>query len=266
MAKRVEKAREAIDKLNASNAIFIDREYLKLKLTELYLTHEYHEKIKVEREERSEALRLARDEQKLMKELENAQEEERRYVTLLDKAKEEAASIVGPKLDAFADQIRMLESDLAEARAKAERAKAMAEQTRSGYVYIISNIGSFGEGVVKIGLTRRLDPMDRVRELGDASVPFTFDTHAIIYSDDAPALERALHGQFDQTRINAQNFRKEFFRASIDEVEDAVKRLAPDAPFFKDIEAQEYRETLSRRRLALESATQAEAVVFPTEL
>ena len=124
----------------------------------------------------------------------------------------------------------------------------MAERTKTGWVYIISNIGSFGKDIVKIGLTRRLEPEDRIRELGDASVPFLFDTHAMIYSEDAPALERALHGEFEPVRVNAENFRKEFFRASLDEVEAAVKRLAPAAGFFRDREAQEYQETLSRRK------------------
>lgn len=263
MEKRILRAAEQIDKLNASNATTINSEYLKLKLTELYLTHEYREKQKAERDERAEELRLAREEQRLLRDLEEAQEQELRFEKLLAQAKAEADSVVGPKLDAFTKQIEKLERDLEAAHAKALRAQAMAERTRSGYVYIISNIGSFGEGVVKIGLTRRLDPMDRVRELGDASVPFIFDTHAIIYSDDAPALERALHGEFEATRINAQNYRKEFFRAALDDVEAAVQRLAPEATFFKDVEAQEYRETLSRRRQALE-AEDKEA--FPAEL
>ena len=265
MEKRVLRAKEQIEKLNASNAIFVSSDFLKLKLEELYLTHEYREKLKAERDERAEAVRLAREEQKLLRDMEEAQEQEEHYARLLDKAKAEAANIVGPKLDAFAEQIEVLERDLAEARAKVARAQAMAKRTRSGYVYIISNIGSFGEGVMKIGLTRRLDPLDRVREVGDASVPFIFDTHAIIYSDDAPALERALHAEFEPTRINAQNYRKEFFRASLDEVEAAVQRLAPDAPFFKDVEAQEYRETLSRRRQALENVDTVPEP-FPAEI
>lgn len=251
MEKRILRAHEQIDKLNASNAIFISSEFVKIKLEELYLTHECREKQKVERDERAEAARLAREEQRLIRDMEEAQSQEEHYARLLEKAKAEAATIVGPKLDAFTAQIEMLERDLAEAHAKVERAQAMAERTRSGYVYIISNIGSFGDGVVKIGLTRRLDPMDRVRELGDASVPFVFDTHAIIYSDDAPALERALHGEFESTRINAQNFRKEFFHASLEDVEAAVQRLAPQASFFRDVEAQEYRETLSKRNQML---------------
>ncbi|MGQ5719883.1 DUF4041 domain-containing protein [Pseudochrobactrum asaccharolyticum] len=251
MEKRILNAHSQIDKLNASNTTYISDGYLKLKLQELYLTHEYREKIKLEREEKAEASRLAREEQKLIRDMERAEEEEARYLRLLDKAKKEAEKSVGPKLDAYNEQIKMLESDLAEAHARFERAQAMAERTRSGYVYIISNIGSFGDDVIKIGLTRRLDPMDRVRELGDASVPFVFDTHAVIYSDDAPALERALHGEFERTRVNAQNYRKEFFRASLDDVEKAVKRLAPEASFFKDVEAQDYRETLARRHQTL---------------
>ena len=127
----------------------------------------------------------------------------------------------------------------------------MAEMTRSGYVYIISNVGSFGEDVVKIGLTRRLDPDDRVRELGDASVPFGFDTHAMIYSDEAPKLEHAMHAEFADRRINMANIRKEFFRVSLEEVEEAVARLAPQAGFFKDREAQEWHETLAKRNRAL---------------
>jgi hypothetical protein len=266
MEKRILNAQAQIDKHNASNAIYITAEFAKLKLMELYLTHEHREKLKAEKEERAEAARLAREEQRLIRDMEQAQEEEEHYQRMLAKAKAEAASVVGPKLDAFAEQIKMLERDLAAAHAKVERAQAMAERTRSGYVYIISNIGSFGGDVVKIGLTRRLDPLDRIRELGDASVPFVFDTHAIIYSDDAPALERALHAEFEPTRVNAQNYRKEFFKASLDQVETAVKRLAPNAPFFKDIEAQEYHETLSRRRQALAQETQAEMAKFPESI
>lgn len=263
MEKRILNAHAQIDKHNASNSVFITKEYLRLKLQELYLTHEYREKVKAERDERAEAARLQREEQKLIRDMERAEEEEARYQRLLDNAKAEAQSVVGPKLDAFQAQIEILEKDLAEAHARFERAQAMAERTRSGYVYIISNVGSFGDDVVKIGLTRRLDPADRVRELGDASVPFLFDTHAIIYSDDAPALERALHAEFEPVRINAQNYRKEFFRAKLDAVEDAVKRLAPDAPFFKDVEAQEYRETLARRNAALLAIEAQSAQAFP---
>ncbi|MBD8651005.1 DUF4041 domain-containing protein [Rhizobium sp. CFBP 13726] len=263
MEKRIVNARQQIDNLNATNDIRITDEYLRQKLIELQLTHEYREKLKAEREERAEMARAAREEQKFLRDMERAEEEEAKYQKLLDKAKTDASKAAADQIGAYNEKILMLEKDLADAHAKFERAQAMAEKTRSGYVYIISNIGSFGEEVVKIGLTRRLDPADRVRELGDASVPFVFDTHAIIYSDDAPALERALHNEFQKTRINAQNFRKEFFRVSIDQVEQAVTRLAPGAPFFKDVEAQEYRETLARRNAMLAAVEPPELVAFP---
>ena len=266
MENRIAKVRKQIDRLNESNTISITNDYFHAKIRELRLTHEYREKLKQEKEERAEAARLAREEQKLIRDLENAQDEEARYETLLKKARAETARIHGEKLEAFNEQIRSLERDLAKAQEKAARAQAMAEKTASGYVYIISNIGSFGDSVVKIGLTRRLDPLDRVRELGDASVPFVFDTHAIIYSDNAPALERALHVEFEAVRINAQNYRKEFFRVGLDEVEDAVKRLAPGAPFFRDIEAQEYRETLAKRHAVLTAADEAQREALPVAI
>lgn len=265
MEKRITKAFEQINALNQSNKVELSAAFLDLKLKELRLTHEQREQLKAEREQRTEAARAAREEQKLLRDMEKAEEEEAHYRKLLDKAKQEAANIVGPKLDTFRNQIDLLEKDLAAAHARFERAQAMAEKTRSGYVYIISNIGSFGPDMVKIGLTRRLDPSDRIRELGDASVPFVFDTHAVIYSDDAPRLEKALHAEFEATRVNTQNARKEFFRTTIDQVEQAVKRIAPDAAFFNDTEAQEYRETLAARD-ALLSPTRSSAMVFPSEI
>jgi hypothetical protein len=266
MEKRIVRAKEQIDKLNAPNAIVITPEFLKLKLEELYLTHEYREKLKMEREERAEAARLAREEQKLLRDLEKAEEEEQHYAKMLAKARAEAARIADHQLETFTEQIEILERDLAQAHAKVARAQAMAEKTRSGYIYIVSNIGSFGPDVVKIGLTRRLDPSDRVRELGDASVPFTFDTHAVIYSEDAPALERALHSEFEDLRVNTRNNRKEFFRVSLDDVEKAVKHLAPNASFFRDVEAQEYRETVARRQAELEQAEKREDLLFPVAI
>lgn len=264
--KRIDNARRQIDKHNASNAVEITERYFNLKLEELRLTHEYREKQKEEREEKAEAARAAREEQRLIRDMEEAEREEAKYQRMLDKAKAEAVSVVGPKLEAYSQQIAILEKDLAEAHAKADRARAMAEMTKTGYVYVISNIGSFGPDFVKIGLTRRLDPSDRVRELGDASVPFLFDTHAMIYSDEAPALEKALHAEFADRRVNAKNMRKEFFRVGLEEVEAAVKRLAPGASFFRDVEAQEYHETLALRKAKLSEMQAASLMTFPAEI
>lgn len=243
MEKRILNAAKQIDKANESMNLRISEQYVSLKLDELHATHEYRERLKMEKEERAELARAEREEKKLLAEADAAEREEERYQKLLEKARSEAGVDEG--------RIAELEASLAEAHATSQRARAMAEMTKSGYVYIISNIGSFGEDVVKIGLTRRLEPDDRVKELGDASVPFGFDTHAMIYSDEAPALESALHKEFADRRVNASNMRKEFFRVSLEEVKEAVKRLAPSASFFSDREAQEWHETISRRKEAL---------------
>ena len=209
MEKRVLSAAAAIDKENTSINLTLNDRFVALKIEELRLTHEYREQLKREKEERAEMARAEKEEKKLLAEAEAAEREEAKYQALLEKARKEADS------DGNRRRIEELEAALAAAHAASERARAMAEMTRSGYVYIISNVGSFGEDVVKIGLTRRLDPDDRIRELGDASVPFGFDTHAMIYSDAAPALEGTLHKEFADRRINMSRFRKEFFRVSL---------------------------------------------------
>ena len=126
-------------------------------------------------------------------------------------------------------KIETLKVRLAELEEREARAKAMSEITRSGYVYVISNPRSFGSEFCKIGMTRRLDPMDRVRELGDASVPFEFDVHAFAYSSDAPALEKRLHDQFEESRVNLVNKRREFFFVEPSRVVEQLMRFDPDA-------------------------------------
>lgn len=134
---------------------------------------------------------------------------------------------------------------------------------RAGYVYVISNIGSFGENIYKIGMTRRLEPMDRVDELGDASVPFTFDVHAMIFSDDAPALEAALHRAFDDRKVNMVNTRREFFHVTLEEIEAVVKKnFDRTVEFTKIPNAEQYRESqMMRRQLGLGTLTRQDAVV-----
>jgi hypothetical protein len=135
----------------------------------------------------------------------------------------------------------------------------MAQLTRSGNVYVISNVGSFGEEVFKIGMTRRLDPMARVHELGDASVPFAFDVHAMIYSEDAPGLENAFHRQFAEKRVNLVNMRKEYFRIGLEEIEAFASSQGVKVEFTKLAEAREYRETLAVREQKKNGAAAAVA-------
>lgn len=265
MEKRIERAFDQINALSETMDMWLSTEFFDLKLKELRLTHEYREKQKQERDHKSEMARLKREEERLVKDAAAAEIEEQRYQKLLDKAQSEATGAVGPKVAEFEAKIAELTRDLEEAHQKAERAKSMAEQTRAGHIYVISNIGSFGDGVFKIGMTRRLDPTDRVRELGDASVPFLFDTHAMVYSEDAPSLEKTLHTAFDARRVNKANDRKEFFRVSLEEIRNEVRNFSPEAEFVEAIEAQEYHETLALIR-SQDNSQQEAADEFPDSI
>ena len=159
---------------------------------------------------------------------------------------------------ASAEQRAQYEAELAEIRSKMQeieergrRAISMAQQTKKGNVYIISNIGSFGEHVYKIGLTRRLDPHERIKELGDSSVPFEFDVHALIEADDAPALEHRLHKHFVLHQVNKVNHRKEFFRCDLAKIREEVEALDLTATWTMAAAAQDYRESLEiEKRIA----------------
>jgi hypothetical protein len=253
MEERIRKSFEAINKLGDVEKVSITGDYLKLKLDEIRLTHEYEQKRYEEREDQRRAREAQREEEKARQEIEKARQEaeiqEAMYQKALEKARVEAARATGAQLQKLTEQISSFESKLDEARQKKERAISRAELTKSGFVYVISNIGSFGENVYKIGMTRRVDPHERVQELGGASVPFPFDTHAILYSTDAPALESGLHQLFAERRLNLVNPRREFYRdVVIDEVEDFVKTKGLSAQFIKQPEAREYRETLAKRQ------------------
>ncbi|MBA3847864.1 MAG: DUF4041 domain-containing protein, partial [Planctomycetes bacterium] len=249
MENRITKAFESINKIGSTNQISITDEYLDLKLQELRLGHELQEKIKEERDEQRRIQEQIREEEKAQRELDRAKEEaereEERSERALEKARAELEQATGAKHAALEDKVKALEQALTDAQAQKQRAISQAQLTKSGYVYIISNVGSFGEHIYKIGMTRRLEPLDRVKELGDASVPFAFDVHAMIWSDDAPELEYMLHCQFATQRVNLVNDRKEFFRVSIDEIEGLAKRNKQDLKLTKAAEAREYRETLA---------------------
>jgi tetratricopeptide (TPR) repeat protein len=249
MKNRIEKAYNDLNKLIMVNHIFITQQYLDLRLEELDLIQEYHEKKQEQLEEQRHIREVMREEERVLREIEEAQreaeKEEERYSKAIEKARAEAEKLSGERQKQMLEKIQNLEEKLREAQEQKERAISRAQMTRSGYVYVISNIGSFGENIYKIGMTRRLEPMDRVKELGDASVPFRFDVHAMIYSEDAPALEYKLHRHFNEQRVNKVNGRKEFFSVSLGDIEEAVKKYHGDIYFTKLAEAEEYRKTLS---------------------
>ncbi len=177
----------------------------------------------------------------IQKAIAEAESEERRHETALERARAE----IGDEARAEAARLQGL---IAEANARKERAVSHAQLTKSGYVYVISNIGSFGEDVFKIGMTRRLEPLDRVRELSGASVPFPFDVHGMVFSEDAPALEARLHRSLEHRRVNLANSRKEFFEAAVEEVQQAVAELGATVELTRLAEARQYRETLAMRK------------------
>lgn len=250
MESRIEKAYGAINALASVQQCRIAPHYLDLKMQELRLSHEWAEKIQTEKEEQRRIREQMREEEQAQRELERAREEAekeaQRAQEVLVKARALAAEAEGPQLQKLNAQIVELERRLVEAERNRERALSRAQMTKSGHVYVISNIGSFGENVFKIGMTRRLDPLDRVRELGDASVPFLFDVHAVIFTEDAPALEAALHRAFAHKRVNLINERKEFFRVPMSEIERVVTANHGKFEWVRDAEAREYRETLAK--------------------
>lgn len=275
MKERITKSFETINKIGESQTVTIQKGYLDLKIKELVLEYEYQLKRQREKEELRAAQEELREEEKVRREFEQAQKEaekeEINYQKALEKARKEIESTTGDKHDKLLEQIAKLEQELKEAQERKERALSMAQQTKRGHVYVISNIGAFGENVFKIGMTRRLEPTDRVKELGDASVPFQFDIHAMIFSDDAPKLENELHKAFTNYKVNMLNYRKEFFNVTIDEIEQKVKETGLDAEIIKLPEAMEYRETiaiLEKLKNQGEQKTIDDLIAeeFPTEL
>ncbi|MGQ2983234.1 DUF4041 domain-containing protein [Flavobacterium sp.] len=246
---RILKSYEAINKLGEGNAVAINRTYYTLKIQELKLEYEYQAKKQREKEAMKAIQDELREEEKAKRDFERAQKqaekEEGIYQRALEKIQREMGVADLETQARLKEQIAVLEAELEEARLRKERALSMAQQTKRGHVYIISNIGSFGENVYKIGMTRRLEPLDRVRELGDASVPFLFDVHAMIYSDEARTLENELHKAFEHRKVNMLNQKREFFKVTLEEIEEQIKILGFKAEFTALAEAMEYRNTLS---------------------
>ncbi|WP_437223888.1 GIY-YIG nuclease family protein [Planctomicrobium sp. SH661] len=192
------------------------------------------------REEQRRMKQQMREELRLQREHEEAiRDAEEKEAELADRLKEALASQAG----IHSREIEELQQQLAEAQAKAERAKSLAQLTKVGHVYILSNIGSFGENVFKVGMTRREDPQHRVRELGDASVPFPFDVHAMISCDNAPALENALHRELTRHRVNRVNLRKEYFKIELKTILQAVRQHHGVIEYVAEPEALEYRDS-----------------------
>jgi Meiotically Up-regulated Gene 113 (MUG113) protein len=195
-----------------------------------------------EREEQARIKAQIREEQlrerEIERELKQLEHEREAIKAALEKALAEAK-------DQHSEEVQRLQARLTEAEEKARRAISQAQLTKSGHVYVISNIGSFGEGIFKVGMTRRQDPNHRILELGSASVPFPFDVHMMISSNDAPALETALHRKLFKLRMNKTNPRKEFFKTDIASIYQVVKEHHGEIEYLADAEALQYRQSLT---------------------
>ena len=217
------------------NAINIEYEYYVQKERQTAEQAAIREQIRQEAEER----RILEQQRK------QVEKEESKYQTEMDNVKELLSKTQDNNMiQKYLDKIKDLEAMLAKVEDKKEEI-INRQNGKAGNVYVISNLGSFGEDVFKVGMTRRLEPMDRVRELGDASVPFSFDVHAMIFSEDAVALESKLHHLLDKYRLNKINVRKEFFKVDIDTIKDFVFQEDPAADFNETMLAEEYRQSLS---------------------
>jgi hypothetical protein len=225
-----------------------------------------------EKEKEREDRERMREEERAQRDFERAQREaaieKAKAEKALETARDALRKATGEHLEAIQAEIKELEKRMADAQSKQDRAVSMAQLTRMGHVYIISNVGSFGENVFKIGMTRRLEPADRVQELSGAAVPYGFDVHAMIFSEDAPGLEAALHIKFADRRLNLVNQRKEYFRVTLNEISEFVHSQGQKIEFVDVPEAKQYRESEAMRLKALQAGEVpvAKEEAFPEQL
>lgn len=249
MKKKLDDAEQLVNYngIPFKNARVLPR-YAELYQTQLKLAIQVKELKQRDKDEQRRIKAEMREEERVQRELKKAQQlAEKEQKSILKAVKEAEA-----KLSESAKEERMilqtkldeLMNKLSEAESKNQRALSMAQQTKQGHIYVISNIGSFGENVFKVGMTRRLEPLDRIKELSDASVPFNFDIHAIVFSEEAPRLERYLHAKLNDKRVNKVNIRKEFFSTTLGEVRAEVETLGLECHWTMKAEALEHRESI----------------------
>lgn len=242
--KKIRQSAESIEKLGKTMSLLITSKYINSKIDELHLAFEYQEKKQEEKDAQKAARAEMREAAKLQKEIaerrKKVEKEQTHYQTAYEKLLKQIE--LNPNSEDLLVKKAELENHLKDIDKSLSDIDYREANQRAGYVYVISNIGAFGENVYKIGMTRRLDPQDRIDELGDASVPFNFDVHAMIFSDDAPALESALHRAFEDRKLNMVNTRREFFNVTLKEIKEVVRKNFDKTVEFIDIpDAEQYR-------------------------
>ena len=262
--EKVFRSAEKLEKLGEVLDVKISAKYLSAKIQELDawvddLTRRHEAKER--RKEQQKLLRLekkkfTKDDEELEKELEIS-------ITVVNKAKKRALELVGMTGADVEREMKVLEQQISEHEKRIEESRSEAQRTKAGYIYVISNIGSFGKGILKIGMTRRLEPMDRVVELGDASVPYRFDVHTIAFVNNAPEIERRLHKHFDEFRVNKDNERKEFFEVAVDDVRQILESYEVVSDWYYATEAREYNESELMRQVKNQSANEIALTAYP---
>ncbi len=255
--ERIENLASTISNLGSTMRISIPKGYTQLKVKETRLAYEYAKAKEDEKEALREAREQEREERRVQKEIEEKRKQLKKEQTQYEKVLKDLNKRLGES-DITEEETKALHEKESEIKNSLEEIDKGLEDVdyreankRAGYVYIISNIGSLGENVYKIGMTRRLDPRERVRELGDASVPFNFDIHALIFSDNAPQLEADLHREFESQKMNLVNARREFFQCTLDEIKEAVIRNHDKTVEFTDLpEAEQFRTSQKMRQAA----------------
>ena len=250
--KKMERSFNAIAKLGVTMSISITSIYYDLKIQELRLALEYQIQKQREKEEKAELRAQQREEARLQKEIKeqrkNIDKERKHYEQALSNINKQISSSSDENIEELNKKKEEIIQSLSDIDTKIKDIDYREANQKAGYVYIISNIGSFGEGIYKIGMTRRLNPQERVDELGDASVPFKFDVHAMIFSEDAPALEAKLHRAFEDRKLNLVNQRREFFKVSLEEIKEVVKNNFDKTIEFIEVpDADQYRISLKLR-------------------
>lgn len=248
--KKINTSFTQLNKLNEPNGVRLTTNYLDSKLDEAHIAIEYELKKEEEKEKLREQREREREERKLQREIASERAKYEKDETHYSQAKERVVDKLRntketAEILALKRELKELQEKLNDVRERKEKLNDRASNPTAGYVYIISNIGSFGKDIYKIGVTRRLDPMERIKELGSASVPFNFDVNAIVFSDNAFKLEAELHKRFDAERVNRVNKRKEYFKISMDKIKEMLaehKELTFNFNEYPD--AYEYRDTL----------------------
>ena len=246
--ERIYKTSEQISKLGKIMAISVSRKYISLKIEEVKLALDFQQKKQEEKDRLKELREQQREAAKVQKEIEEERKklakEQAQYQNALSRIMEQLEKD-GQDVDLLAKK-EELEGQLGEILKAIEDVDYRSANQKAGFVYIISNVGSFGENVYKIGMTRRLNPQERIDELGDASVPFNFDVHALIFSEDAPKLETALHHAFEKNKVNKVNSRREFFKVPLEDIKKEVRKNFDKTVEWIDIaDAEQYRQSIS---------------------